>query len=103
MSQTLQEMIAQRDALEAAIKEQQTAARTQAIDAARKFCAEHGLSADDVFPKKAKPSAPATKLPAKYADGNGNTWSGRGVHPRWLSTALGSGATLEQFRVAAAA
>ena len=96
MSQTLQEMIAQRDALEAAIKEQQTAAHTQALDAARKFCAEHGLSADDVFPKKAKS---ATKLPAKYADGNGNTWSGRGVHPRWLSTALGSGATLEQFRV----
>lgn len=99
MSQTLQEMIAQRDALEAAIKEQQTAARAQVIDAARKFCAEHSLAADDVFPKKAKPSAPATKLPAKYADGNGNTWSGRGVHPRWLSTALGSGATLEQFRV----
>ncbi len=100
MSQTLQEMIAQRDALEAAIKEQQTAAHAQAIDAARKFCAEHSLAADDVFPKKTKP---ATKLPAKYADGNGNTWSGRGVHPRWLSTALGSGATLEQFRVAPAA
>lgn len=101
MSQTLQEMIAQRDALDAAIKEQQTAAHAQVLDAARKFCAEHGLTADQVFPKKSAPATklPATKLPAKYADGNGNTWSGRGVHPRWLSTALGSGATLEQFRV----
>lgn len=24
------------------------------------------------------------KVPPKYADGKGNTWAGRGVHPHWI-------------------
>lgn len=35
--------------------------------------------------------------PAKYADGAGNVWSGRGPRPRWLKDALVKGANLEQF------
>lgn len=36
---------------------------------------------------------------ARYQDGSGNSWSGRGPRPRWLREALASGATLESFTV----
>lgn len=97
---SLQDMIAQREALDAAIKAQQAAARADAIAAARKFVAEYGLAVSDVFPQKAKAATAGKAVPIKYRDGNGNTWSGRGVKPRWLTNALATeGTTLEQFRV----
>lgn len=40
-----------------------------------------------------------TKVPAKYSDGNGNSWSGRGQTPRWMKEKLEAGATKEQFSV----
>lgn len=46
----------------------------------------------------AKKSAPATKTAgAKYSDGAGHTWGGRGPRPQWLRTALAAGASLEEF------
>lgn len=96
----LQDMIAQREALDAAIKVQQEAAKADAIAAARKFIEEQGLTQADVFPAKVKPAAPVTKVAIKYRDDKGNTWSGRGVKPRWLTNALANpGVTQEQFRV----
>ena len=38
-----------------------------------------------VYPKYANPSRP------------GETWSGRGKHPRWLTAALKRGHTIEEF------
>lgn len=103
MTQSLQDLIAQREALDATIKERQEAARADASNAARKFCEEHGLTAADVWPSVAKPAANRPQrgvVPVKYRDGKGNTWSGRGVKPRWLTNALANeGVTLEQFRV----
>jgi DNA-binding protein H-NS len=34
---------------------------------------------------------------AKYGDGQGNAWSGRGPRPHWLRDALSAGRTLEEF------
>lgn len=42
-------------------------------------------------------SLKGTKLPAKYKDEDGNTWSGRGSQPRWLKAAIEGGKTLEYF------
>ena len=39
----------------------------------------------------------ASKLPAKYKDDAGNSWSGRGSTPRWIKAALQDGKTLEQL------
>lgn len=39
------------------------------------------------------------KLPAKYKDDAGNSWSGRGSTPRWVKAALQNGKTLEQLAV----
>ena len=36
---------------------------------------------------------------AKYADGAGNTWSGRGQKPKWIKAALASGKSLDHFLV----
>ena len=34
---------------------------------------------------------------AKYHDGNGQSWSGRGPRPRWLREAIAGGVSLESF------
>jgi len=41
------------------------------------------------------------KLPAKYSDGAGNSWTGRGSTPRWLAEAIASGKQKEEFAVKA--
>lgn len=60
----------------------------------------YGLTPQDLFGRPAK-TTPQTKTAkaarALYSDGNGNTWSGRGSHPRWLRDALASGRTMDEF------
>lgn len=43
-----------------------------------------------------KSSNPA---PAKYRGPNGETWSGRGLMPRWLAALVAQGATKESFAI----
>lgn len=47
--------------------------------------------------KKRKAAAPKAPAAAKYADGQGNTWVGRGKRPQWLRDALAAGRKLEEF------
>ena len=35
----------------------------------------------------------------KYRDKDGNTWTGRGTKPRWLSAAIDAGAKQEEFLI----
>lgn len=53
--------------------------------------------------KEAKPRhvSAGKKVPAKYANAAGETWSGRGLQPKWLREAVAAGASLESFQVAA--
>ena len=53
-------------------------------------------------PKKS--SAPKSKrsgvaVAAKYKGPNGETWSGRGLTPRWLASLLEQGRTKEEFAI----
>ncbi len=41
------------------------------------------------------------RVPPKYRSENGETWSGRGMKPRWLSAAIKGGADLEDFAIGA--
>jgi DNA-binding protein H-NS len=50
-------------------------------------------------PKVRKASAPVA---AKYLGPNGETWSGRGLMPKWLSALVAQGQSKESFSVAAA-
>lgn len=36
---------------------------------------------------------------AKYRGPNGETWSGRGLMPRWLATAVAQGRTKDEFAI----
>jgi len=49
-------------------------------------------------PKIRKASAPVA---AKYRGPNGETWSGRGLMPKWLSALVAQGQTKESFSVVA--
>jgi DNA-binding protein H-NS len=39
------------------------------------------------------------KVPIKYRDENGNTWTSRGSQPKWLAASLASGRKIEEFLV----
>ena len=75
----------------------------------------YGITREDLFGGKSKTSSalksvaapmPASKskskfgLTAKFADGTGNTWVGRGPRPTWLREALAKGKSLADFAVA---
>lgn len=59
------------------------------------------MKASEPAKKTARSTTAGVKLPAKYADENGNTWTGRGSTPRWLAEAIASGKTKEDFAVKA--
>lgn len=48
-----------------------------------------------------KTSKTVARPGAKFIDGSGNMWSGRGPRPHWLRDALNAGRTLEEFSVGA--
>jgi DNA-binding protein H-NS len=106
----LKQLLAQKAALEKQIEETQREQRKQAISQVRELMARHGLSISDLQPTKTKahPGRPpgakrpkgGGKVPVKYRNAEtGDTWSGRGLQPRWLKAALDAGRKLEDFRV----
>ncbi|WP_156862276.1 H-NS family nucleoid-associated regulatory protein [Casimicrobium huifangae] len=56
-----------------------------------------GRAADGKSKRRNPPKR--NKIPVKYQDGAGNAWTGRGLQPGWLKTAIANGATLESFAV----
>jgi DNA-binding protein H-NS len=50
--------------------------------------------------KKRKSSSAGKKVPAKYHDtSTGDSWSGRGIQPTWLKTAIQKGRRLDSFLI----
>jgi DNA-binding protein H-NS len=99
---TLQELIAQKEALEAEIARTRDKTRSDAIAQVRALMEEHRLTISDLS-TRAVPKARAgkgAKVAAKYRDAaTGDTWSGRGLQPKWLKAALASGRKLSDFAV----
>lgn len=101
---SLQDLIAQKEALEREIERTKQQGRTDAIEKIRALMAEYGLSVSDLAGKAGKSSRGKSgkgktgKVPAKYKDAStGETWSGRGLQPRWLKAALAAGRKLDEF------
>jgi DNA-binding protein H-NS len=77
----------------------------------RKEIEQHGLTAEDLFGGSAGVSSRSGRGRAtgarrskadgvaKYADGNGNSWGGRGKRPQWIHAALEAGKSLDDFLV----
>jgi DNA-binding protein H-NS len=84
------------------------------IERIKSAIAHYELTPDDLFGEQksrrsaggkgvaktaGKASLTGRKVPVKYRDENGNTWSARGSQPRWLAAALESGRKIEDFLV----
>ena len=98
--ESIQELLAQKAALDKKIAEAQRSARADAIAKVKALMAEYGLTAADLAGKAAAaPKADGTKkVAAKYRDpSSGQTWTGRGLKPKWLPAALTGGKKLEDF------
>lgn len=97
----LPELLAQKQALDAQIAQAQAAGRAEGLAQVRKVMADHGLTPADLgASSKRNLAANLGKVPAKYRDHHGNTWSGRGLQPVWLRSAIASGAAgLDDFKV----
>jgi DNA-binding protein H-NS len=76
--------------------------------------AQHGLTSEHLFgaasdsgdTSSTKRASKVTKTagaakPAKYADGQGNTWHGIGKRPQWIHDVLNAGQSLADFLVGA--
>ena len=62
--------------------------------------AEQGLSIADISGKSSSPRGGGSggKVAAKYRNAaTGESWSGRGLQPKWLKAALASGRKIEEF------
>lgn len=99
---TIQEMMAMRAELDRKIAEAQRTARADAIAKVKSLMAEYGLTAADLSGRA--PAAPkaegSKKVAAKYRDpATGQTWTGRGLKPKWLTAALSSGKQLSDFAI----
>lgn len=86
------------------------------VDRIRQAITTYGLTAADLGLQPArgrrpatKPAAPGkpmrkttskpTRIAPKYRDEAGNTWTGRGLKPRWLTAALKAGRRIEEFAI----
>ena len=97
---SLQELLAQRAEIEKKIADAQREERSAAIAKVKALMAEFGLTAADIAGKTVVPrtKAAGSKVAPKYRDGStGETWSGRGLQPKWLKAALEAGRKLDDF------
>ncbi|MDQ6628921.1 MAG: H-NS histone family protein [Pseudomonadota bacterium] len=100
---TLHELMAQKEAIERQIDQTKKQQRGDAVAKVHALMSEYGLTLADLGAKqsgKPKSGGSAGKVPAKYRNtSTGETWSGRGLQPRWLKAALASGKKIGDFTV----
>jgi|KBSMisStaDraftv2_1062788.scaffolds.fasta_scaffold36029_5 DNA-binding protein H-NS len=108
----IQQQIAKLQREAQAVKKKETGGVIERIKAAIEH---YELTSEDLFgtksgkraakavgPRKTsakKSGAAGRRVPIKYRDEHGNTWSARGSQPRWLVAALQAGRKIEEFAV----
>ena len=100
---SLKDLMAQRAELERQIEEMGRQERTDAIAKVRALMADHGLTASDLAGGRGtqkQATSKGSKVAAKYRNNDtGETWSGRGLQPKWLKSAIAAGKKPEDFAV----
>lgn len=108
---TYQDLVAKRDELtrqaaelEKQLQEARRAERSGVIAQIKSLMAEHGLTAADLGGKTGKANgsslAAGRKVAPKYRNAStGETWTGRGLQPKWIQAAIASGKKLEDFAI----
>lgn len=110
-----QDLLAQKAQLERqqaevdrALSEVRRAARSGVIAQIKALMDEHGLtlpdlsgiSASKLAGSKGKSAAAGRKVAAKYRNpATGDSWSGRGLKPKWIQAVLAEGKKLEDFAI----
>ena len=95
---TLQDILVKMQAFGITIKDIQKAAATPGRKGRAKSKAVAPGSVKAVGTKKKKSGV---AVAAKFRGPNGETWSGRGLTPRWLATLLAQGQTKDDFAITA--
>lgn len=96
----LQDLLAKKAELEKQIEDTRRQEKADAIAQVRALMAEHGLTTGDLAArsKSAAKGSTGRKVAPKYRDpATGDTWSGRGLQPKWLRAALSGGRKLADF------
>lgn len=99
---TLQDLLAKKAALDQEIEVTQKRERSDALAKVKALMSEYGLSASDLAGKGGAKSGATkgAKIAPKYRNpATGDTWSGRGLKPKWLNTALASGKKITDFAI----
>lgn len=98
----LQDLLTQKAALEAQIASLQSLARIDGIAQVKALMTEHGLTIADL--SEHAPTgfrkAGASKVAPKYIHpATGQTWSGRGLMPKWLKASMSANQSLNDFAI----
>jgi DNA-binding protein H-NS len=99
---SVSELLARKAEIEKQIAQAQLEARSGAIAQIKTLMTENGLTISDISQRAGAPrrSSSGSKVAAKYRDNaTGDTWSGRGLQPKWLKAALADGRSLSDFTV----
>lgn len=99
---TLEDLLAQKEAIEREIETTKKHQRAEAITKVRALMTEYGLTTADLSGKASSKAGAGKsgKVAAKYRNSaTGETWSGRGLQPKWLKAALAAGRKIEEFTV----
>ncbi|HOX67897.1 MAG: H-NS histone family protein [Rhizobacter sp.] len=100
---TLKELLDRKAALDKEIESTRKQEHANAIEKVRALMQEYGLTISDISnkaPVRAASSTKGGKVAAKYRNkATGETWSGRGLQPKWLKAALSAGHQLSEFTV----
>jgi DNA-binding protein H-NS len=82
----------------------QEEARTTTRQSIEEQLQRSGLSLRDLFPdllpQPSRRRGESGPVPPKYQGPNGETWSGRGHEPRWLTALVATGRNKEEFLIA---
>jgi DNA-binding protein H-NS len=89
--------------LDKQLQDARRAERAGVIAQVKSLMAEHGLSLSDLGSKagsKAPSASAGRKVAPKYRNSaTGETWTGRGLQPKWVQAAVASGKKLEDFAI----
>jgi DNA-binding protein H-NS len=100
---SLQQLLDQKAALEKQIDATRKEAKADAIARVKALMSEFGLTAADLGGRsttKVGSAAKGSKVAAKFRNpATGDSWSGRGLQPKWLKAALAAGKKLQDFAV----
>lgn len=98
---TYRELLVQRETLEQQIAEARQAEVASAIAQAKQLIAEYGLTAADCGFRGAAMLAGKTRttVATKFRGPNGESWSGRGKAPNWLTSLEAQDRRRDEFLV----